>query len=94
MRTDMHTMENDRTSPIKSNLLPKIVSAYADIWADVILERNLDFHLKVIDYDLVRISSQIAKREAANENPIHHYRVAKQLYRMREIIQRKIMGKR
>lgn len=69
--------------------LQKIIAAYADLWADVLLDKNLGQHLKKISDDLGHLHKLIDHREARHLDTIHYYRIANQLFRLQEIIRDK-----
>jgi hypothetical protein len=85
-------MENQESSTTENKLLSKIMAAYANIWADVILGKNLAIHLKSIEEDLVMLNEFVDGKEKLRENPLHFYRITNMLYRMKDVLLQKIMS--
>jgi hypothetical protein len=83
-------MKNDKPAPLERELLSKIMAAYADIWADVILGKNLTAHLILIREDILMLNELIDGKEALQENTLRYYRLVNMLYRMKDVIQDKI----
>lgn len=83
-------MDNHKSSPLASELLAKIIAAYADIWADVLLGKNLSIHLKSMEDDLKMLNELIDGKESLGENPLPFYRIANRLFRMKDVVTRKI----
>lgn len=77
--------------PTKENeKLSKIITAYADIWADVILNKNLDQHLKGISEDLGLLNKLIDYKDARHLDTVRYYRIANQLFLLQEIVRDKL----
>ena len=83
-------MQNNESSPKERELTSKYITAYADIWADVILNKNLLKHLKSIKIDLAHLNELIDGKEILQENTLPFHRIANQLYRMQDIVQKKL----
>ena len=83
-------MEHHETVPMEDKLVSKYMIAYADIWADVILNKNLLLHLNTIEDDLKHLNEIIDGKEALNCNALGVYRITNQLYRMRDIVVKKV----
>ena len=81
---------NTKHTPIQSPVLKDIISAYADLWADVMLGKNLESHLKNIDSDLQYLDVLIAIREKEGANNQRIIKVANQLYCMKMIVLKKL----
>lgn len=88
--TEMVIMENDNPSQLENEFLSSIMISYADIMADVILKKNLTIHLKIIEDDLAMLNEFIDGKEKLKENPLRFYRIANMLFRMKDVILRKI----
>lgn len=82
-------MENQRYSSAESTELAELVAVYADIWADVIIGKKLDVHLREVEEDLVYINKIIDLKEASKRDATSIYRIANQLYRLKDIILKK-----
>ena len=85
---------NTKHTPIQSPVLKDIISAYADLWADVMLGKNLESHLKNIDSDLQYLDVLIAIREKKGANNQRIIKVANQLYCMKMIVLKKLKLRR
>lgn len=83
-------MENSQPVPMEEKLVSKYMIAYADIWADVMLNKNLSRHLRSIKDDLKHLNELIDGKEALNGNPLPLYRIANQLYRMQDVVKTKV----
>ena len=81
---------NTKHTPLQSPVLKDIISAYADLWADVMLGKNLESHLKNIDSDLQYLDVLIAIREKEGANNQRIIKVANQLYCMKMIVLKKL----
>ena len=85
---------NTKHTPLQSPVLKDIISAYADLWADVMLGKNLESHLKKIDSDLQYVDVLIAIREKEGANNQRIIKVANQLYCMKMIVLKKLKLRR
>ena len=83
-------MGNRESSTGENELLFKYVVAYADIWADVILNKNLHRHLRSMQDDLKHLNELIDGREALKANALPLYRISNQLFRMQDVVRSKI----
>lgn len=72
-------------------ILSKIIAVYADIWADVLLDENLDRHLRNISDDLGHLNKLIDYREARGLETVNYYQITIQLFRLQEIVRNKIV---
>lgn len=79
---DEQTEENEKLS--------KIITAYADIWADVMMDKNLEHHLKGISEDLGYLNKLIDYKDARHHDTIHYYRIVNQLFRLQDIVRDKL----
>lgn len=82
-------MGNQKYSSAQSPELAELIAVYADVWADVIIGKNLDAHLREIEEDLVYINKIVDLKEASKQDAISIYRISNQLYRLKDIILRK-----
>jgi len=64
--------------------------AYADIWADVMLNKNLQRHLKSMQQDLAQLNQLIDGKELLQENALPLYRITNQLFRMQDMLRTKL----
>ncbi|TDO20256.1 hypothetical protein [Pedobacter duraquae] len=83
-------MESSEWSPIENELLSKYMIAYADIWADVLLNKNLNRHLRSIQEDLVHLNELIDGKEQLQQNALPIYRITNQLFRMQDVVRKKV----
>lgn len=90
IKSERQIMENENLSPSESKRLSGLIAAYANIWADVILDKNLNMHLDDLNRDLEKINELIDGREDLKQPVLPFYRIANQLTRMREVIRKKI----
>lgn len=67
-----------------------IIQAYVDIWADVILNKNLAVHLKKIKEDLNHINRVIKRRKTQELDVLSYCRIAYQLFRLQKIVSDKL----
>jgi len=74
------------TSPVLKN----IISTYADLWADVMLSKNLEKHLIKIEFDLYEIDHMITVRENEGKDHTAMDKVANQLYCLKMIVLKKL----
>lgn len=74
------------TSPI----LKEIMSTYANLWADVMLSKNLEKHLIKIEFDLYEIDRHITMKENESKDHVAMDRVANQLYCLKMIVLKKL----
>lgn len=81
-------MDNQETSHHYSKL-DKIMSAYADITADIILNKNLDEHLKEVEDDLLFLNLCIKNRKQKGKSTMALDRIALQLQDMLGILRLK-----
>ena len=83
-------MENNEFSPTDKVLTSKYVTAYADIWADVMLNKNLKRHLNSIRADLAHLNELIDGKETLQQNALPLYRITNQLFRMQDVVRGKL----
>jgi len=81
---------NTKHKELQSPILKNIISAYADLWADVMLGKNLESHLEKISTDLHYVDVLIAIREKEGVNTHRIIKVANQLYCMKMIVLKKL----
>ena len=68
--------------------LPNIMSKYAEIWADVLYDRNLEVHIAEINRDIALVRLLIiAKRSNAPSTALS--RIRQDLERLARVISRK-----
>ena len=72
--------------------LINIMSAYSDVWVDVLYNRKLRIHLKRIEVDIAYINLIIKRDGLLNKESIALTKIEKELVLMRAIIQRKIVS--
>lgn len=75
---------------MENEFLSKITAAYADIWGDVLLNKNLLKHLETMDEDLASLNELIDGKETLKQNTLPFYRLANQLFRMRDVVRKKV----
>jgi len=73
-----------------SPILKDIISAYADLWADVMLGKNLESHRRKIETDIYHIDLLAAMKEKDGKDNSHLVKVSNQLYCLRLIILKKL----
>ena len=83
-------MANRDSSAGENELMSKYIIAYADIWADVMLNKNLRRHLRSMQDDLRHLNELIDGKEAMNCNALPLYRITNQLFRMQDVLRAKI----
>lgn len=79
----MHTLPQPK-------ILKDIISAYADLWADVMLGKNLENHLKKIDNDFYYVNRLAEIKEKDGNDNKRLVKIADQLYCLRLIILKKL----
>jgi len=75
---------------IRSSALDQIISDYADMWAEVILDKNLEDHLKKIRADINFLNKLICMREKKGKDNTQFIRIADQLYALRQVVLKKM----
>jgi len=75
---------------IRSSALDQIISDYADMWAEVILDKNLEDHLKKIRADINFLNKLICMREKKGKDNTQFIRIADQLYALRQVVLKKL----
>jgi hypothetical protein len=89
MRTDRNAMEQKKIL-IRKAKLDNMIAAYAEIWAEVLLDKNLVLHLIQIEDDLRYINRLINLNNAVHPHVPAYFAIAKQLIRLQEIIVQKL----
>ncbi|CAM4060929.1 hypothetical protein SAMN06265348_102121 [Pedobacter westerhofensis] len=70
--------------------LDQIIGAYADITADMILNKNLDKHLKEIEEDLLFLNHCIEKRGKEGGSTMMLSQIAQELGNLRNLLHLKL----
>ena len=70
--------------------LNTITAAYAEIWADVLLDKNLELHLSQVTEDLRYLHHLIKSKDMAHPQIISYYRIANELIRLKYILDEKL----
>lgn len=74
----------------EQKILSRIIQEYAEMWADVILDKNLvKSHLE-ITRDINYLDGLIARRHAQKLNTDSYLKIANQLARLEKIIREKL----
>ena len=74
----------------EQKILSRIIQEYAEMWADVILDKNLvKSHLE-ITRDINHLDGLIARRHAQKLNTDSYLKIANQLARLEKIIREKL----
>ncbi len=73
-----------------SPILKDIISTYADLWADIMLGKNLEDHRRKIEADLYYIDQLAAKKEKDGKDNSRLVKIANQLYCLKIIILKKL----
>lgn len=81
---------NSKHIQIQSPVLKEIISTYANLWADVMLSKNLKNHLLKIETDLHYMEQVTGIMEKEGKNTTKLAKVADQLYCLKLIIQKKL----
>jgi len=81
---------NSKTTLTPSPILKDIISAYADLWADVMLGKNLESHQKKIEVDLYHVDQLALIKKSEGKDNSQLVKVANQLYCLRLIILKKL----
>ena len=83
-------MNETKSGALENPMLSKIMAAYAEIWADVMLDKNLQTHLRNMEDDLKILNELIDGKELLGHNSLHFHRIANMLYRLKDIVLDKI----
>lgn len=81
---------NTKSTLTPSPILKDIISVYSDLWADVMLGKNLESHRKKIEVDLYFIDHLVAEKQERGEDNSKIVKIANQLYCLRLIILKKL----
>ncbi|MET1057661.1 MAG: hypothetical protein ABWY16_20265 [Pedobacter sp.] len=84
-------MEQIKSTDRKKKL-DKLVAAYAEIWADVLLDKNLDLHYLQIREDLEFLEQLIKLKDAGHQDTLMFSLIANQLNCLRAIVFSKLSG--
>ena len=80
----------DKKSLIRKEKLNYIIAAYADIWADVLLKKNLDLHLLQVKEDLRYLTYLINSKDIDHPHIYTYYMIAKELIHFKNILNKKL----
>lgn len=81
---------NTKITPTPSPILKHIISVYADLWADIMLGKNLEKHQAKIEADLFYIDQLAAIKEKNGKDSHQLVKIANQLYCLKLIILKKL----
>jgi hypothetical protein len=77
----------DQTKLLKrKNKLDNLIAAYSEIWADVLLDKNLNQHYLQIEDDLLFLDQFIKLKDAQHQDTTMLCMIAHQLIQLREIV--------
>jgi hypothetical protein len=77
---------NQNKSLIRKQKLDNIIAAYAEMWADVLLDRNLSLHFSQIDADLKYLKELIDSKDPNHPDLLSYHMIADQLIHLKEIV--------
>jgi hypothetical protein len=77
---------DDKKTLIRKAKLDKMIAAYAEIWADVLLDKNLSMHLLNIEDDLRYLNQLIALKNLDHPHVLIYFSIAEQLKRLQRIV--------
>lgn len=66
--------------------LNNLMAAYADLWADVLLDKNLYDHFLAVNEDLYYLKQLIALKSAGHHDTVSYDKIAQQLICLKAII--------
>jgi hypothetical protein len=89
MRINRNAMEQKKIL-IRQAKLDNMIAAYAEIWAEVLLDKNLVLHFIQIEDDLRYINRLINLNNAVHPQVSAYFAIAKQLIHLQEIIVQKL----
>jgi hypothetical protein len=75
---------------IRKEKLDNIIAAYAEMWADVLLDRNLHLHFSRINDDLQYLRQLIDSKDANHPDTLSYHKIADQLIHLKEIVAAKL----
>lgn len=81
---------NPKITATPSPFLKHIISVYADLWADIMLGKNLESNLGKIEDDIVYLDQLALKKEKNGEDNQQLIKIANQLYCLKLIIVKKL----
>ena len=81
---------NSKHEVIQSPVLKEIISTYADLWADIMLGKNLENHRKKIENDLHYVEQLAVLKEKEGKDNSQLVKIANQLYCLKLIILKKL----
>jgi len=81
---------DQKKTMIRKAKLDNMIAAYAEIWADVLLDKNLSMHLLNIEDDLRYLNQLIAMKDQDHPHIPIYFSIAEQLKRLQEIVVNKL----
>jgi len=81
---------NSKHEIIQSPVLKEIISTYADLWADIMLGKNLENHRNKIENDLHYVEQLAVLKEKEGKDNSQLVKIANQLYCLKLIILKKL----
>jgi hypothetical protein len=81
---------DDKKTLIRKAKLDNMIAAYAEIWADVLLNKNLIVHLLNIEDDLRYVNQLIALKDLDHAHVPIYFSIREQLKRLHEIVVNKL----
>ncbi|SEA62662.1 hypothetical protein [Pedobacter hartonius] len=81
---------DDKKSLIRKEKLDYIIAAYAEIWAEVMLDKNLDLHLLQVEDDLRYLDHLINSKDADHPQTFIYYTIANDLIRLKKFLDKQL----